>query len=138
MNIKEVSERLDIPKETLRYWENSGLIPKVPRNDSGYRDYTEREIKWALFVKAMRNAGMSVDSLIEFVNLYRNNKDSCDAQKSLIKEQYETLVKKRDELNKTINYLAYKLDHFESHVIPFLEEDEYYQLRKKKMLKQDN
>lgn len=138
MNIKEVSERLDIPKETLCYWENSGLIPKVPRNDSGYRDYTEREIKWALFVKAMRNAGMSVDSLIEFVNLYRNNKDSCDAQKSLIKEQYETLVKKRDELNKTINYFAYKLDHFESHVIPFLEEDEYYQLRKKKMLKQDN
>lgn len=64
----------------LRYWENSGLIPKVPRNDSGYRDYTEREIKWALFVKAMRNAGMSVDSLIEFVNLYRNNKDSRDAQ----------------------------------------------------------
>ncbi|WP_283587811.1 hypothetical protein [Limosilactobacillus viscerum] len=56
----------------------------------------------------------------------------------MIKEQYETLVKKRDELNKTINYLAYKLDHFESHVIPFLEEDEYYQLRKKKMLKQDN
>ena len=80
MNIKEVSERLDIPKEMLRYWENSGLIPKVPRNDSGHRDYTEREIKWALFVKAMRNAGMSVDSLIEFVNLYRNNKDSRDAQ----------------------------------------------------------
>ena len=47
MNIKEVSERLDIPKETLRYWENSGLIPEVPRNASGYRNYTENEIKSA-------------------------------------------------------------------------------------------
>ena len=49
MNIKEVSEKLDISKETLRYWENVGLIPEVPRNSSGYRDYNENEIKWGSF-----------------------------------------------------------------------------------------
>lgn len=134
MNIKEASERLNIPKETLRYWENSGLIPEVPRNSSGYRDYTENEIKWALFIKAMRNAGMSVESLIEFVNLYNEHKGSRDAQKSLVKEQYEILLAKRNELDKTLNYLSYKLDHFEDHVMPFLEEEDYYELRKKKML----
>lgn len=134
MNIKEVSERLDIPKETLRYWENSGLIPEVPRNASGYRDYTENEIKWALFIKAMRNAGMSVESLIDFVSLYREHSDSRDDQKSLVKEQYDILLAKRNELDKTLNYLSYKLDHFEDHVMPFLDEEEYYELKKKKML----
>ncbi|MCC4400191.1 MerR family transcriptional regulator [Limosilactobacillus reuteri] len=134
MNIKEASERLNIPKETLRYWENSGLIPEVPRNSSGYRDYTENEIKWALFIKAMRNAGMSVDSLIEFINLYNEHKSSREVQKSLVKEQYDILLAKRNELDKTLNYLSYKLDHFEDHVIPFLEEENYYELRKDKML----
>lgn len=134
MNIKEASERLNIPKETLRYWENNGLIPEVPRNSSGYRDYTENEIKWALFIKAMRNAGMSVESLIEFINLYNSHKGSREAQKSLVKEQYEILLAKRNELDKTLNYLSYKLDHFEDHVMPFLEEEDYYELRKKKML----
>lgn len=134
MNIKEASERLNIPKETLRYWENNGLIPEVPRNSSGYRDYTENEIKWALFIKAMRNAGMSVESLIEFINLYNSYKGSREAQKSLVKEQYEILLAKRNELDKTLNYLSYKLDHFEDHVMPFLEEEDYYELRKKKML----
>ena len=134
MNIKEVSERLDIPKETLRYWENNGLIPEVPRNASGYRDYTENEIKWALFTKAMRKAGMSVESLIDFMKLYQEHRDSRDAQKALVQEQYDQLVAKRDELNKTINYLGYKLDHFESHTIPFLEEEAYYNMHKKKML----
>lgn len=137
MNIKEVSEQLDVPKETLRYWENNGLIPKVPRNASGYRDYTENEIKWALFIKAMRNAGMSVESLIDFVGLYRKHSDNRDAQKSLIKEQYDMLLAKRNELDKTINYLSYKLNHFEDHVIPFLDEKEYYELKKKKMLGDD-
>lgn len=137
MNIKEVSERLDIPKETLRYWENNGLIPEVPRNSSGYRDYTENEIKWALFVKAMRKAGMSVESLIEFVKIYNDHRDSRAAQKSLVQEQYDKLVRERRELDKTINYLAYKLDNFESHTIPFLEEEDYYELHKKEMLNKD-
>lgn len=137
MNIKEVSERLEIPKETLRYWENSGLIPEVPRNASGYRDYTENEIKWALFIKAMRNAGMSVESLIDFVNLYRQHHGCRKAQKSLVKEQYDHLLARRNELDKTLNYLAYKLDHFEDHVMPFLDEEEYYQLKKKQLLNED-
>lgn len=138
MNIKEVSERLDIPKETLRYWESNGLIPEVPRNASGYRDYTENEIKWALFIKAMRKAGMSVESLIDFVDLYHRNQGSREAQRTLVKEQYDQLVQKRDDLNKTINYLGYKLDHFESHTIPFLEEEQYYNMKKKDLLKKDD
>ncbi len=39
MNIAQVSEKFDITKETLRYWERLGLLPTIPRNESGYRDY---------------------------------------------------------------------------------------------------
>ena len=134
MNIKQVSEQLDVPRETLRYWESVGLLLKVPRNSSGYRNYTENEIKWVLFIKSMRKAGMSVESLIDFVKLYREHQDSRAAQKSLVQEQYDQLVARRNELNKTINYLKYKLDHFDKHFIPFLEEQDYYELRKKVIL----
>ncbi|WP_076460237.1 MerR family transcriptional regulator [Limosilactobacillus caccae] len=133
MNIKEVSECLDIPKETLRYWENNGLIPPVPRNRSGYRDYTEKEMKWAMFIKAMRKAGMSVESLGEFVDLYGSKTDSREAQKSLLQNQYDLLVRKRDELTTMIDYLSCKLENFDSHVIPFLEEGEYYQAYKQQL-----
>lgn len=137
MNIKEVSERLNISRETLRYWEGKGLIPTVPRDKSGYRDYTEKEVKWVLFTKAMRKAGMSIDSLVEFVNLYRSKADTREAQKALLQEQYDQLVQQRHQLDQTINYLKYKLDHFESHVLPFLEEEAYYEMRKEKLLDRD-
>lgn len=51
MNIKEVSERLKIPKETLRYWENNGLIPKVPRNSSGYRTILKTKLSGRFLLK---------------------------------------------------------------------------------------
>lgn len=41
MTIKEVSEKFDIPQDTLRYYERIGLIPRVNRNKSGIRDYNE-------------------------------------------------------------------------------------------------
>lgn len=126
MNIKKVSERFDIPEPTLRYWEDLGLIPKVPRNSSGYREYGEKEIKWVLFTIAMRRAGMSLTSLRQLVDAYRNHHDDYEAQKAIIKKQYDKMVKQRDQLNQTINYLGYKLDHFEDHYIPFLDEEKYY------------
>lgn len=135
MNIKEVSEKLDVPRETLRYWENLELIPAVPRNSSGYRDYTENEIKWVLFIKAMRKAGMSIEALTEWVELYRDKKDKHDQQKKLLQEQLKALQEKRFQLDKTINYLSYKINHFDQHVIPFLDEKEYYDLKKDQLLK---
>lgn len=50
MKIAQVSEKFDIIKETLRYWERSGLLPEIPRNKSGYRDYGEYELNWVFFI----------------------------------------------------------------------------------------
>ena len=45
MKIAEVSKKLDISADTLRYYERIGLIPKVNRDNSGNRDYTELNCK---------------------------------------------------------------------------------------------
>ena len=50
MTIKEVSERTGISIDNLRYYERIGLIPPIPRNKSGIRDYDEIAIHWITFV----------------------------------------------------------------------------------------
>lgn len=44
MTIAEVSKKLELSADTLRYYERIGLIPPVPRNKSGIRDYDENSI----------------------------------------------------------------------------------------------
>ena len=39
MTIKEVSERLGVSTDTLRYYERIGLIPQIARTAGGIRDY---------------------------------------------------------------------------------------------------
>lgn len=65
MKIKEVAEEFDIPADTLRYWEREGAIPPVTRNAAGYRDYDKEDLDWISFAKCMREAGVSIEYLIE-------------------------------------------------------------------------
>ena len=46
MTITEVSKKYGLTADTLRYYERIGLIPSVPRNKSGIRDYDEESCQW--------------------------------------------------------------------------------------------
>lgn len=49
MTISEVSKKYNISADTLRYYERIGLIPKVAKNESGNRDFTETGCSWEMY-----------------------------------------------------------------------------------------
>ena len=67
MTISEVSNKYNLSAETLRYYERVCVIPPVNRNENGIRDYTEVDCNWVNFIKCMRDAGLSIESLIEYL-----------------------------------------------------------------------
>lgn len=113
MTIKEVSNKYDITQDTIRYYERIGLLPPVPRNKSGIRDFDEKSCKWLEFIKCMRSAGMQIEALIEYMSLFRQGKDTALARKNLLLEQREILEQKRDDINNTLEKLDYKIKLYE-------------------------
>lgn len=71
MTIAEVSRRYGVSPDTLRYYERIGLIPPVPRNKSGIRDYDEASCGWVELMKCMRASGVQIEALVEYVSLFR-------------------------------------------------------------------
>lgn len=122
MNITEVSKKYDIPVDTLRYYERIGLIPPVTRDKNGYRNYTEYDCNWVYFAKVMRNAGISVESMIEYVSLFMQGGDTKDIRKQILIDQKEQLEKRISELQETLGYLKHKIDVYESHIIKYEEQ----------------
>ena len=39
MQIGELARRLGVSADTLRFYERSGVLPRPPRGENGYRDY---------------------------------------------------------------------------------------------------
>ena len=59
MKINEVEKLLDIPKATIRYYEEEGLI-KPTRTEKRYRNYNEEDIWRLKTVIALRKIGVSI------------------------------------------------------------------------------
>lgn len=109
MTIKEVSKKYNLTQDTIRYYERIGLIPKVPRTKSGVRNFNDKICGWLEFIKCMRSSGMSIESLIEYVNLFNKGKETVNERRKLLIEQREKLIKKQDEIKSTIERLNYKI-----------------------------
>ena len=45
MTINEVSKKLNITQDTLRFYEKTGLIGPIRRDKSGYRNYQEEDLR---------------------------------------------------------------------------------------------
>jgi DNA-binding transcriptional MerR regulator len=45
MRIGELARELGVSADTLRFYERSGILPRPPRTESGYRDYGPAEIE---------------------------------------------------------------------------------------------
>jgi DNA-binding transcriptional MerR regulator len=74
MNISEAAEKSGLTAVTLRYYERIGLIPPVTRGNGGVRLFNESDLGWIEFIKCMRNAGLSIESLIEYTSFVRSRK----------------------------------------------------------------
>ncbi len=117
MTIAEVGKEYGLTADTLRYYERIGLLPPVARNKSGNREYTEADCRWVHFIKCMRNAGLSIEVLIEYVGLFQQGDASVAARKDLLLEQRKQIVEKIEELQGTLAYLGKKIDGYEDHML---------------------
>ena len=113
MTITEVSKKYGLSADTLRYYERVGLIPKVNRNKSGVRDYTQEDCNWVEFIKCMRGAGLPIEVLIDYVSMFQQGDSTIDARKEFLVDQRKVLAKKIEEMNKTLARLDYKIDLYE-------------------------
>ena len=113
MTITEVSKRYELNADTIRYYERIGLIPRVNRNKSGIRDFTEEDCRWVEFIKWMRGAGLSIEILTEYVNLFQEGSSTVKARKERLIEQRNQLADRIREMQETLDRLDRKIDGYE-------------------------
>ena len=113
MRIAEVSEQYGISADTLRYYERIGLLPRVHRNASGVRDYSDEDCARISFVKCMRGANVSIEALIEYMQLFDQGDATYEARRQILIEQREIALEKLERVQEGINRLDYKIAHYD-------------------------
>ncbi|WP_170140741.1 MerR family transcriptional regulator [Oceanobacillus arenosus] len=119
MNIKAVSEKTGVSADTIRYYERIGLIPPVKRNKNGVRVFDDEDIRWIEFSRHMREAGLSIESLIEYIALFKDGDDSTiPARVDILNNERNDLQKRINIMQSALDRLIFKINNYESHVVP--------------------
>ena len=95
-NIGEAARRSDVSAKMARHYESLGLLPTVNRSDSGYRQYTDKEVHTLRFIKRSRNLGFSMVEITELLKLWQNQQRSSQDVRNIA-------VKHMEDLNQRIN-----------------------------------
>ena len=66
-SISEAAEKSGLSSYTLRYYEKIGLLPPPKRNEGGQRFYTESDLQFIHFLKSLKQTGMSLEDMNQFV-----------------------------------------------------------------------
>ncbi len=117
MTISDVSEKYGLSPDTLRYYERIGVIPPVPRNKNGIRNYGEESCAWIELVKCMRNAGVKIEALKEYVSLVDGGDETLEARQNILIEQRTQLEDKINELQETLARLNGKIEHYDQYIV---------------------
>ena len=112
MTIREVSERYGITADTLRYYERVGMIPPVTRTAGGIRDYQASDLSWVQLAKCMRAAGLPVEVMIEYLQLYRQGDGTIRARYELLVRQRDALLEQRRQIDETLGRISYKISRY--------------------------
>ena len=118
MNIKETSSTTGVSADTIRYYERIGLIMPIERVN-GIRKFNERNINQINFAKTMRKAGLSIETLKDYVTLvFEDDPTTIPARKDILDEAINMLNEKVKEVVDARDYLQWKIDNYDSHMLP--------------------
>ena len=122
MIIKEASKKTGISIDNLRYYERIGLIPEVPRTESGIRESDEMSISWIEFAMKFKKAGVSLEAIREYIQLALQGESTKEARREILLETKAALEKKMHDIQETMDVINYKIDTYEQKCEPFTNE----------------
>lgn len=102
---------LSIP--TLRFYEQEGLIPPVPRDGVGNRVYGEHEITRINTIRCLRAAGLSLPQMKRYFSTPGEGEESLRIRKEILLGTQEQLEAQCDELKRCMSYLSHKIHHYD-------------------------
>lgn len=126
LQVKDITQLTGIDRETLRFYEKKGLLPKPLRTDSGYRQFSSEAVVRLRFIKLAQDVGFSLREITELLKLGRQKpvtrkdlKEIADSKISSIDERIASLKEMRKIL---VDFSSRPLSECKKSTCPILSE----------------
>ena len=109
LQIGDLARATSTKVETIRYYEQIGLLPAPARTRGNFRAYSANQLGRLSFIRRARDLGFTLDQVRELLSLSDQKRRSCKAVDAIsrqhlldVNRKIEDLTSLRDELSSLI------------------------------------
>jgi len=96
----QLAKKTGVNPETVRYYEKMGLLPKAIRTESGYRLFSEEDVKRIKFIKRAKELGFTLKEIKELLQLRFETEGECREVREIAEIKLKDVQKKIEDLEK--------------------------------------
>ena len=112
-SMKEACKLTDMTYETLKFYCNEGLVPNVKRDKRNYRIFDDHDIKWIQSLNCLKNCGMSIAEMKEYLALCLKGESSSPERKIILNHKKEALLQSINKLQQAVEYIDWKQNFYD-------------------------
>lgn len=112
--IGKLSRQLGISQQTIRYYEQLGLIPQPYRAGNGYRVYSREHQERLTFIQKAKRLGLSLEEIKTLIDIGGQGSMPCEEVKRLLKTRLQELDSRIQNMVVFRQELAQRYQEFES------------------------
>lgn len=106
--MKQACEKTKLSYETLKFYCNQGLVPNVKRDKNNRRVFDDRDIAWIQSLKCLKNCGMSLSEMREYIKLCLEGESTIPERKIILDIKRNALLKQLKQVQDCIDYIDWK------------------------------
>lgn len=99
LSIGDLARRTGTKVNTIRFYEEGGLLPKAERTASGRRIYRDADAKRLAFIRQSRNLGFPLDAVRELLTLADDTNQPCEAVDGIARTHLAEIDRKIADLS---------------------------------------
>jgi Hg(II)-responsive transcriptional regulator len=124
MRIGEAAEQAGVNIQTLRYYERRGLLPRPPRRQSGYRDFSTETVRVVRFIKRAQELGFSLDEVADLLTLRRDRVKNRGQVRTVAEkrlDQVDAKIAQLKRMRSALAHLVHTCEHGANPECPIIE-----------------
>jgi len=105
-SIGQTSEALGLSRDTLRYYEKIGLVPRAAKSRGGRRTYNEQDVARLRFLQRAQGIGFSLTEIGQLLKLRENPVKCSRAVRNMAQAKCDEMEERMESLQRMQTELA--------------------------------
>src|SRR5437762_139778 len=100
MQIGIVRKKIGVSVDAIRFYERNALLPRPPRTEGGFRQYTESDIEVLTFIRRVQGLGFKLSEIRGLLDLRGSRLQPCAPVRRRLQAKLTDVRKKLADLQK--------------------------------------